>query len=94
MADVSDVSFFEYDFDTVLEIIDAEEDLDEQFSEAVIEVSHKRGWFIVRFTIMALFSCQHIWSWFVFIVFLAANGPDNLQRLPEEVQKQDWSEET
>ena len=39
MADVNDLYLFEDDFGTILDILEDEEELDEQFREAAIEVS-------------------------------------------------------
>ena len=39
MADMNDLYSFGHDFGTLLDILDDEEELDEQFREAIIEVS-------------------------------------------------------
>ena len=39
MADVNDLYLFEDDFGTILDILGDEEELDEQFREAAIDVS-------------------------------------------------------
>ena len=42
MADVNDLFFFGDDFDAVLDILEIDEELEEQFTEAVDEVSMRK----------------------------------------------------
>ena len=49
MAEVNDLYLFEDDFGTILEILEDEEELDEQFREAAIEVSVSNFYSILKY---------------------------------------------